>query len=343
MEENACPICFSPLGEKDHQLKLRPDGIYHILCPRCGHYSLTQEAEFQLNIKRAEVASPKVANISGWIREHQGYSIQSDDVQRLKNLPTPTPAEKAVKMLSYLESQHPVAGIDFKPILDSQIQPVLAAIRSDNFDPPDLPPNVEEMMPQILELCGICTISTREEYDFILRDILTKEMNWITWPITAHIRISPTGWEFLDSLKRLNPASEQAFVAMRIHPEMDGVYKDGISVGILDAGYKPILISQTGHTNRIDDEIFVEINRSRFVVADYTGQRQSVYYESGYAKALGLTVFWLCDYADKENLHFDVEHYSYIFYYRDKLPELRRKLTNWILSNFPQGAYSFDG
>ena len=343
MEENACPICFSPLGEKDHQLKLRPDGIYHILCPRCGHYSLTQEAEFHLNIKRAEVASPKVANISGWIREHQGYSIQSDDVQKLQNLSTPTPAEKAVTMLSHLETLHPIAGLVFRPILDSQIQPVLTAISTDNFENPALPVKVQAILPEILELIGICSISTHTEYQFVIRDVIEKQMGWLTNPATSITKISPKGWEFLESLKRLNPDSETGFVAMWLDPKMDAVYDEAIARGILDAGYKPILITQTGHTNRIDDEIFVEINRSRFVVADYTRQRQSVYYESGYAKALGLTVFWLCDDADKENLHFDVEHYSYIFYYRDKLPELRRKLTNWILANFPQGAYTPDG
>jgi hypothetical protein len=37
-----------------------------------------------------------------------------------------------------------------------------------------------------------------------------------------------------------------------------------------------------------------EIRRSRFVVADYTGQRNGVYFEAGFGLGLGLVVIPTC-------------------------------------------------
>jgi hypothetical protein len=51
--------------------------------------------------------------------------------------------------------------------------------------------------------------------------------------------------------------------------------------GISDAGFEPLRINMKEHVNKICDEIIAEIRRSRFVVADYTGQRGGVYYEAG--------------------------------------------------------------
>lgn len=56
------------------------------------------------------------------------------------------------------------------------------------------------------------------------------------------------------------------------------------------------------------DEIMAEIRRSRFVVADYTAQRNSVYFEPGFALGLGLTVIPPCRADEISALHFDVKH-----------------------------------
>jgi len=48
-----------------------------------------------------------------------------------------------------------------------------------------------------------------------------------------------------------------------------------------------------------------EIRRSRFVVADYTGQRNGVYFEAGFGLGLGLVVIPT---DEVDNLHFDIKH-----------------------------------
>ena len=51
-----------------------------------------------------------------------------------------------------------------------------------------------------------------------------------------------------------------------------------------------------------------EIRRSRFVVADYTGQVNGVYFEAGFALGLGLTVIPTCRADEVPKLHFDIKH-----------------------------------
>lgn len=59
---------------------------------------------------------------------------------------------------------------------------------------------------------------------------------------------------------------------------------------IKDAGYDAKRIDTVHHNNRIHDEVIAMLRRSKFVVADFTGQRGGVYFEAGFALGLGLQV-----------------------------------------------------
>jgi nucleoside 2-deoxyribosyltransferase len=76
--------------------------------------------------------------------------------------------------------------------------------------------------------------------------------------------------------------------------EMKTVYENGLEPGIRNAGFSPMLISNKEHANKIDDEIIAEIPRSAFLVADFTGHRQNVYFETGFAIGLARQVVWTC-------------------------------------------------
>ena len=79
---------------------------------------------------------------------------------------------------------------------------------------------------------------------------------------------------------------------------MDETYKEGIEKAIKECGYTPMKIDEKQHLNKICDEAIGEIRRPLFVVADFThgadGARGSVYYEAGFAHALGLPVIFSC-------------------------------------------------
>ncbi len=138
---------------------------------------------------------------------------------------------------------------------------------------------------------------------------------------------------------RTNADSSQAFVAMWFNDRIVSAYDDGIEAGVLDAGFKPIRIDRKDHVNKIEDEIIAEIRRSRFLVADFThdkdGARGGVYYEAGFAHGLGLPVIFTCHEDSMETLHFDTAHYSHIVWAEPK--DLREKLKNRILAVIGQG------
>ena len=131
----------------------------------------------------------------------------------------------------------------------------------------------------------------------------------------------------------------QAFVAMWFDESMKAPYKNGIRPAIEEAGYVASRIDEKEHVNKIDDEIIAEIRRSRFLVADFTqgndGARGGVYYEAGFAHALGLPVIFTCNECSLNDLHFDTEHYNHIVWTDEE--ELREKLKYRILAVLGEG------
>jgi nucleoside 2-deoxyribosyltransferase len=87
-----------------------------------------------------------------------------------------------------------------------------------------------------------------------------------------------------------------------------------ISDAILAAGYTPIRIDRVEHINRIDDEILARIRSSKFLISDFTGQRNGVYFEAGFMLGLGRPVIWVCEREDLKNVHFDTRQYNTIDY-----------------------------
>jgi nucleoside 2-deoxyribosyltransferase len=71
-------------------------------------------------------------------------------------------------------------------------------------------------------------------------------------------------------------------------------------------------VDQVEHVGKIDDEIMVQIRKSRFIVADFTGHRSGVYFEAGFALGLGLPVIWTCRKDELSKLHFDIRQYNCI-------------------------------
>ena len=156
---------------------------------------------------------------------------------------------------------------------------------------------------------------------------------------TNSFKITPGGWERLEKLKEVNPESNQCFVAMWFDDKIKQIYDEAFVKAILEAGYKPHRVDQREYNEKIDDEIIVQIRRSRFIVADFTGQRGGVYYEAGFAKGLGLEVIFTCKKDEIDKLHFDVRQYNCIDWEVDQLTEFVKKLKNRIESVFGHGSH----
>jgi hypothetical protein len=122
------------------------------------------------------------------------------------------------------------------------------------------------------------------------------------------------------------------FVLMPFDKEFEDVYKLGIKTSCQNAGAYAERVDEQIFATSILERIYNEINKADVIVADMTGRNPNVFYEVGYAHALGKTVILLTRKAD--DIPFDLKHYPHIVYggsISDLVPELEKKVR-WAIS-----------
>ncbi len=79
-----------------------------------------------------------------------------------------------------------------------------------------------------------------------------------------------------------------------------------------------------------------EIRRSRFVVADYTGQRTKFYFEAGFALGLPLPVVPTCRADEIDKVHFDIKHLNTLVWKNaEELADLLAKRIRAVIGPGP--------
>lgn len=152
------------------------------------------------------------------------------------------------------------------------------------------------------------------------------------------------GIEYIKNIQK-TIKKDQCFVAMWFNTETDDLWENAIKPGCVDAGYNPVKINIHQHNNNIVDEILAGIRKSRFLIADFTGQNCGVYYEAGFAKGLGRQVIQLCrkDYFDSDDkehrMHFDNAQVNTLIWEKEKEEVQRDKIRFRIESIFGHGDY----
>ncbi len=123
------------------------------------------------------------------------------------------------------------------------------------------------------------------------------------------------------------------FVLMPFDPEFKDVYEIGIKEACESAGaYCQRVDEQIFHAS-ILDQIYNQISKADVVIADMTGRNPNVFYEVGYAHALGKRTILLTKSAD--DIPFDLKHYPHIVY-DGSITKLRKQLTTrvkWCIDN----------
>jgi hypothetical protein len=129
------------------------------------------------------------------------------------------------------------------------------------------------------------------------------------------IVIKAQGWQRVAQLATQGPASRTAFVAMKFNAEMLPLYKSAFAPAIERAKFEPRLANDPDHNEQIDAHIVAELRHCRLVVADVTYASPGVYFEAGYALALGRPVVWTCrEDRGKSDMHFDTRQYNHILW-----------------------------
>jgi hypothetical protein len=232
------------------------------------------------------------------------------------------------------------SGNNFVTILSDNIEQLIGALP--RFSPPEKLDNLLQLMGEMTAALGeFTTFDPDCDYPLLVargRD----EVEYFTPALINRgcldgdlggLRLTMSGWERLEEIKRTGISSSRCFVAMWFDGSMNEIYEKAIAVAIARAGYEPLRIDRHEHVNRIDDEIIGQIKRSRFMVADFTGQRHGVYFEAGLMLGLGRTVIWMAskDELSRQNwLHFDVRQFNFIVY--DSAAEAEKRLYDRILA-----------
>jgi hypothetical protein len=196
-----------------------------------------------------------------------------------------------------------------------------------------------------LEWLAISWSESKSELQYLLVDYLRDSLKALQGPTRGsggHVSrfeacISPVGFKLLDDLRRGNPQSAIGFCAMWFSPGVQPLWTDAIEPAIKNAGYEPKRIDKHEHTNKIDDEIVAMIRRSRFVVADFTGQRSGVYFEAGYALGQGRRVIWTCHEDELKDVHFDTRQYNFLVWKHGEYADLAKRLQNRIEATLGRG------
>lgn len=278
------------------------------MCPRCGIFYIGSfeksiwERESFSNRQRA-IASSRIREMGERVtlsRNHEEYLFHTHDIPVL---------EKADRLLLAIQQKTEFIGGS------------VAIIPTD-----------------LKQMADIWSLSWEETQGLLN---LMHNKFWIGYREGSgegkNVFIQEAGWERLDELRGVIPDSYQGFVAMWFGEEVDHIYSECIAPAIELAGYLPHRVDKREYADRIDDEIIMQIRRSKFIVADLTGHRGGVYYEAGFAHGLGLKVFFSCRDDHFKDLHFDIAHYNCMKWFAERLPDFKNSLAARIEAEFGKG------
>jgi len=128
------------------------------------------------------------------------------------------------------------------------------------------------------------------------------------------------------------------FVLMPFEPAFNDIYKFGIKGAADEVGAYAERVDEQIFTEGILDRIFNQISKADVIVADMTGRNPNVFYEVGYAHALGEIVLLLTQHT--EDIPFDLKHRQHVAY-EGKIELLKRELTprlKWAIEEAARGG-----
>jgi len=303
--ENLCPLCNLEVTIKDLQGR-----SFLIHCQRCGKFTITQEAFEDLPNETTKIKE-NLYLVSGLTRNIFEFSdtylqISNDYGDLIDSIPSKSVIEKKNLILKFLikKSNYPGDQIVLNPDNDYTI--------------------------------AFCKNS--DELHFYLTHLAESDLIDDSHTAIDNYRIHLTAeaWEEYEKILEIPADSNQVFLAMNFNKDFDDQYQNGLKPAIEEAGYDCFRMDEKHHNRKICEEILHEIEQSKFLVADVTGLNGGVYFEAGYAMALGKEIIWSCqeDHKD-EDVHFDTRQYNHIFW--KDIKDLKEKLRDRILGSVGRG------
>lgn len=261
-----------------------------------------------------ELTERQRANISAWMRDRPGVILYQEDLPGLLKLPTPSVQERANRLLLDLERRSDFAGRTI-----------------------DIPRSEQDAA----EFIGVCGAATLDELIYLAHTILAEGEGYLKITSSTFgalsVSITSRGYSHLQELRATVHETRIGFCAMWFDVSTEVTWTQAIERAISSAGYEPKRMDRHEHNNRIDDEIIALLRRSKFLVADFTGQRGGVYFEAGFALGLGRQVIWTVREDELSTVHFDNRQYNFITWRPEDLSTFQFRLQNRIEATIGPG------
>lgn len=317
MQQSTCPIC-----EQDgvtYRTGFDRKGTLELNCPKCGTFCLTTEANEDL---------PSLPKATRRKMERYLYETRGDADRLLTSGTLPSDRWHG-RMLSFENSKR-LYQDDGSPLDKYENTIRRIASQAHTFGHEFSFPEDRWLVPTMDD----------EEAELILRALIDEGYlagSFTTSRIEFHL--TPLGIRFAAELaSEAKTDSISVFIAACFNDELKEA-RDTIYNTLDDLGYKPRQVNREPHNELIDLKIYELIRESRFLVADLTCNRQSVYYEVGFAHGLGLEVVLTCNSDHMRNfedefkhVHFDLSHRNILEWTTSE--ELGEKLRSHIYQSF---------
>jgi hypothetical protein len=331
--DNKCPVCNLAVP-KPQYFKSKEKGMNNYSCDRCGNYDIERAIEWQLS-DMLRKDNKKMAALSHWIRtKHEsivkeppndrgnGKSITLDQelVDGIVRIAPPNPAEQADNFVRWI-GDNIEYGRHYVPAKKHFIEAIIGSVNEQEFN----------FVSDHLKKEGIIETETA-----------VGKGNTDHFDVT----LSFSGWEYYRELKRGDVDSRKAFMAMQYDDEkLDSLVDDVFTPAVGKTGFKLFKLEDRPKAGLIDDRLRVEIQTSRFLIADLTHENRGAYWEAGYAEGLGKPVIYTCERTKFRRLktHFDTNHHLTILWDADNPSEAAEELKATIRATLPGEAKLIDG
>lgn len=300
-----CPFCWEIAGRDDDW------ALPGFSCDRCGNFRV--EPEFaKIDDFRSQPMPGVTVAIAGWIQSQNAVGIvpqiYRSEIKGLIDRPQPTLRTRAMLLLRELKQYCHHLNVRIDLHYGREMQRLLGVSYS------------------------------ADHHDLRMPIAILRGDGFVN-QISDALEITIEGFLKLEAEGRKGAASSKAFVAMNFDKAFDLAWTSGFAVGISAAGYTPFRINEKEFIGGITDEIISEIKQSKFLIADYSGHKNGVYFEAGYALGSGLDVIQSCQADHLEKLHFDIKHINTIVW--NEPNDLAYKLEKRIRAVMGAGPDTF--
>jgi hypothetical protein len=300
--DEKCPICLRTSG-----VSVESQGwSRRIQCSTCGKFYVSEEL-YDFTLERLGSGFEKYSKnrfiLQGGLRE----KISPDGKRPIfltikKSSPKDTDDVYAISMEDYLELLSPIPQNPSQKIdkLLSNLEKMSAGSYGHLFQL-----NFETDYP-------LAYARDVAEFSFLLSAMNEKGLFDMTSKSNVgwHFRLSIDAWERIEENKNKRIKLYQGFVACWFADKHD-LFRKAIERGIKNAGYEPLSIKEKNYPETVLSKALGEIRKSRFVVIDFTGQRDTVFVEFGFALGQGLETILVINKNDWKNLkEFYVTNYN---------------------------------